>query len=74
MRLRPLHLHGHAQNYTDFARHYPHFYLLASDHDYPEDWLLRKLHDDGAQVHLLGRIIATPTDHYLCEVFLPASQ
>jgi hypothetical protein len=66
------HLHGHAAPYAAFTRQHPHFYLLAGDHDYEEDWLLRKLHDDGAQLRLLGKIDNSYRDHNLYEVTLPA--
>ncbi len=65
------HLHGHAEPYPTFVHQYPHFYLLASDHDFPEDWLLRKLHDDGAKMHLLGTIDNSYRDHNLYEVTVP---
>ena len=41
------HLRGQVAPYPDFIRQHPHFYLLANDFDYPEDWLLRKFKDDG---------------------------
>lgn len=65
------HLSGHAAPYLDFVRRHPHFYLLAGDHDYPEDWLLRKLRADGAQLRLLGAIDNSYRDHDLYEVTLP---
>ena len=56
-----------------FVRQHPHFYLLAGDHDYPEDWLLRKLHDDGAQMRLLGNIDNSYRDHDLYDVTFPTA-
>jgi hypothetical protein len=67
------HLHGHAAPYAVFVRQHPHFYLLAGDHDYPEDWLLRKLHDDGAQMRLLGNIDNSYRDHDLYDVTFPTA-
>lgn len=69
--VKAFHLHGHAEPYLEFIQKYPHFYLLASDHDYPEDWLLRKLPADGAQVRVLGRIENSYRDHELYEVTFP---
>jgi hypothetical protein len=65
------HLHGHAAPYAAFIRQHPHFYLLAGDHDYPEDWLLRKLHDDGAQMRILANIDNSYRDHTLYDVTFP---
>ena len=65
------HLHGHAQPYSDFIRAHPHFYLLAADHDYPEDFLLRKLHADGARMPIVATIDNSYRDHYLYDVTLP---
>ncbi len=65
------HLHGHAEPYPDFIRRHPHFYLLAADHDYPEDWLLRKLAADGAHLRLLGTVDNSYRDHNLYDVTLP---
>ncbi|MEO6924491.1 MAG: hypothetical protein ABI142_11750, partial [Bryocella sp.] len=39
--------------YKEFIQHHPKFFVLG-DYDYPEDWLLRKLLDDGATVQILG--------------------
>jgi len=65
------HLHGRAEPYPAFVHHHPHFYLLASDHDFPEDWLLRKLRADGAQMRLLETIDNSYRDHNLYEVTVP---
>ena len=66
------HLKGHTQPYHDFVAQHPHFYLLASDHDFPEDWLLRKLKDDGAQMRLLGHLPNSYRDHNLYDVVFPS--
>jgi hypothetical protein len=68
------HLSGRSQPYTAFLQQHPRFYLLASDHDYPEDWLLRKLHDDGAHLRLVGNVPNSYRDHNLYEVTLPATR
>jgi hypothetical protein len=67
------HFHGHAAPYPDFLRQHPHFYLLAADHDYPEDWLLRKLAADGAHLRLLGTVDNSYRDHNLYDVTLPTN-
>ena len=66
------HLAGRSELYAAFIREHPHFYLLAADHDFPEDWLLRKLHDDGAHLHLAGHVENSYRDHNLYEVTMPA--
>lgn len=65
------HLRGHAAAYPEFLREHPHFYLLAADHDYPEDWLLRKLTADGAHLRLLGTVDNSYRDHNVYDVMLP---
>ncbi len=51
--VRAFHLAGHAEPYRDFISAHPHFFVLGQ-HDYPEDWLLRKLEADGADIRLRG--------------------
>ena len=60
-------LHGHVQNYEDFRRQHLHFFVLGT-FDYPEDWLLRKLQADGANLRVLGRVSDSYRDHELYEV------
>jgi hypothetical protein len=40
-------------SYTDFVQQHREFLVLGT-YDAPEEWLLRKLHDDGAQLTWLG--------------------
>ena len=40
-------------SYTDFIHQHREFLVLGT-YDAPEEWLLRKLHDDGAQLTWLG--------------------
>ncbi len=61
------HLSGHASNYASFLRAHPHFIVLGK-YDWPEDWLLRKLVDDGAEVRVLGRTHDEYRDRELYEV------
>jgi hypothetical protein len=63
-----LHYRAHVEPYSEFFQQHPHFYLLASDRIYPEDWMLRKLHDDGASLRLLGHVENSYRDHDLYEV------
>ena len=65
------HLHGRVAPYPDFIRQHPHFYLLANDYDYPEDWLLRKLKDDGAKMDLVAHVDDSYRDHNLYEITVP---
>jgi hypothetical protein len=71
--IEAFHLSGRSQPYTAFLQQHPRFYLLASDHDYPEDWLLRKLHHDGAHLRLVGNVPNSYRDHNLYEVTLPTA-
>jgi hypothetical protein len=60
-------LHGHVQAYEAFRRRHTHFFVLGT-FDYPEDWLLRKLQADGANLRVLGRVSDSYKDHELYEV------
>jgi hypothetical protein len=40
-------------SYNDFIHQHREFLVLGT-YDYPEEWLLRKLHDDGARLIWLG--------------------
>jgi len=60
-------LHGHVQAYADFRRQHTHFFVLGT-FDYPEDWLLRKLQADGANLRVLRRVSDSYRDHELYEV------
>ncbi len=44
---------GHVESYNDFMRSHNHFLVIGTLLD-PEDWLLKKLQDDGAQLTILG--------------------
>ena len=45
-------LHGHSEPYAAFMTQHPHFFLLGQ-HDYPEDWLIPRLIEDGAHLRLI---------------------
>ncbi len=61
------HFHGHVAPYSAFLTAHHDFYVLGT-FDYPEDWLLRKLQHDGAQIRVLGRLQGSYKDHELYEV------
>ncbi len=61
------HLHGQVAPYSAFLTAHHNFDVLGT-FDYPEDWLLRKLQHDGAQIRVLGRLEASYKDHELYEV------
>jgi hypothetical protein len=62
-------LQGHTAGYGDFVRKHPHFFVLGR-YDYPEDWLLRKLTADEAEIRVVGRVADGYRDTELYEVTL----
>jgi hypothetical protein len=60
-------LRGHAAQYGDFVGQHPHFFVLGR-YDYPEDWLLRKLTADQANIRVVGRVADDYRDTELYEV------
>ena len=61
------HLRGQVEAYPSFTREHPHFFVFGR-YSYPEDWLLRKLVADGADVRMLGLISDSYRDTELYEV------
>ena len=61
------HFAGHVEPYQAFTIQHPHFFVLGT-YDYPEDWLLRKLVADGADVRVLGRFDSSYLNKDLYEV------
>lgn len=61
------HFRGHVSPYPEFLATHHDFYVLGT-YDYHEDWLLRKLQYDGAQIRVLGRLEGSYKDHELYEV------
>ncbi|ADW68363.1 hypothetical protein AciX9_1301 [Granulicella tundricola MP5ACTX9] len=61
------HLRGHVAGYGDFVREHPRFFVLGR-YDYPEDWLLRKLTADGAEIRVVARTSDSYRDTELYEV------
>jgi hypothetical protein len=62
-------LPGHVEAYANFVRCNPHFLVLGTP-DYPEDWLLRKLADEGARIKLIGTYTFPYKDKRLYEITL----
>jgi hypothetical protein len=56
--------------YSDFIRGHRQFLVLGT-WGYPEDWLLRKLHDDGAAAKLVGEYKLPYKDKTLYLVTMP---
>ena len=49
------HFAGHTDNYHAFIAAHPHFFVFGT-YDYPEDWLLRKLSADQADIRVLDQV------------------
>jgi hypothetical protein len=58
---------AHVAGYRDFASKNHRFLVLAT-RGFPEDWLLQKLRDDGAQIRLIQELKTGYRDHELYEV------
>jgi len=58
---------GNVEPYCDFVRQNAHFFVLGTP-DYPEDWLIPKLIDDGAELKFVGEVGGSYKDHTLFEV------
>ncbi len=61
------HLRGQVKRYPEFLREHPRFFVFGR-YSYPEDWLLRKLVADGAEVRMLGSVSDSYRDTELYEV------
>ncbi len=60
-------IRGVLVDYDQFLLRHNHF-LVYGPYDYPDDWLIRKLLDDGAQLTLLGQKRGSVGDNLLLEV------
>ena len=60
-------------SYTDFVQQHREFLVLGT-YDAPEEWLLRKLHDDGARLTWLGAFPLPYVDSNLYLVSLTAAK
>lgn len=63
-------IRSNVETYPNFLRQHPHFFVYGQ-YDYPEDWLLRKLQADGADLRVRGRVDAQYRDRELYEVTIP---
>jgi 4-amino-4-deoxy-L-arabinose transferase-like glycosyltransferase len=63
---------GSVMPYGDFIRQNTHFFVLGTP-DYPEDWLIPKLLDDGADLQFKGELDSSYRDHMIFEVTIPGS-
>jgi hypothetical protein len=62
-------MRSHVSPWKEFASHHRHF-LVFGEIDYPEDWLLRKLIQEGAAVTLLQTVNTQYKDSSIYEVTL----
>ena len=65
-------IRGNIMPYQDFIQQHPKFLVLGT-YDYPEDWLLRKLLADHADLRFLGDYDTGYMDEQLYEVTLAPS-
>jgi hypothetical protein len=61
------------RSYTDFIHQHREFLVLGA-YDAPEEWVLRKLHDDGARLTWLGAYPLPYVDYNLYLVTLAAAK
>ena len=67
------HLRGQVEPYSQFLQEHPHFYVFGT-YEYPEDWLLRKLQADGANLRRLGDVDTSYKNNELYEVTMPTTK
>jgi hypothetical protein len=60
-------MRAHVEYYRAFVTQHPRFLVLGTP-GYPEDWLLAKLKDDGAEIRLIGSQDTGYKDRNLYEV------
>ena len=66
-------IRGTVVAYRDFIRQTPHFFVLGTP-DYPEDWLIPKLLDDGADLQFKGELHSSYRDHMIFEVTIHSAK
>lgn len=64
---------GHVDSYSDFIQNHRHFLVIGTLLD-QEDWLLRKLQDDGAQLTILGDYLTPYKDNSIYDVKISTPQ
>lgn len=65
-------IRGHVEPYHQFLREH-HRFLVIGNNEYPEDWLMKKLRDDGAELTFLGDFFTPYKDAAVYEVRMPNS-
>jgi hypothetical protein len=66
-------IRGTVVSYREFVAKTPHFLVLGTP-DYPEDWLIPKLLDDGAELDFKGELRSSYKDNMVFEVTLPSAK
>ena len=64
------HFRAHFVDYATFTRKHKTFFAFGPT-DYPDDWQIHKLLDEGARLHEKARFPGEFADHFLFEVELP---
>jgi hypothetical protein len=63
---------AHVEQYSAFVAQHPRF-LVVGRPDNPQDWLLEKLQDDGAEVEYIGNVSIPYADSQVFLVHMPAA-
>lgn len=63
-------IRANAAPYRQFVAQHPRFLVLGTP-DYPEDWLLRCLLDNQAQVRFIGNFLGPYKDSQMFEIVMP---
>jgi len=63
---------AHVEQYSAFVAQHPRF-LVVGRPDNPQDWLLAKLQDDGAEVEYIGNVSIPYADSQVFLVHMPAA-
>jgi Dolichyl-phosphate-mannose-protein mannosyltransferase len=66
-------IRGTVAPYRDFIRQNPRFFVLGTP-DYPEDWLIPKLLDEGAALAFKGEFHGNYKDNMIFEVTMPQTE
>jgi hypothetical protein len=66
-------IHANVEPYGRFVQEHPCFMVMSTP-DYPEDWLMKKLANDGAQVRYFGAVLTGYKDGMLFEVRMPSER
>src|SRR5207302_1016243 len=66
-------IRGTVMPYRDFVSQNSHFFVLGTP-DYPEDWLIPKLMDDGAELDFKGELRSSYKDQMIFEVTMSSTK